>query len=731
MISFTKVEPTIYNNPDEKDLKSFIGDILFMIGIFCEFVASFTGYLFGNYHEQQIILVGMGFFTLKILFSLDIKSDWLTHLIFAVIGLMCFKVQGSALVLRFFLILLAGRDQDVKKVVKLFFYGTLITMVVTGILASIGLYGETSVSQLFRNESEVRFCFGFVHPNAFAFFLFRLLVMFFYLYGDSMKWWGYALTIGVYGVFTVLCSSKISMAAGIVAIMMAILARIMKGEKARQVYYLMGLLGITVVICFTYAATAFYSPQYENGVAVGFWENANYVFTGRLHGAYDTIRRVGTHLFGVDKNVMATEMGFTAGLVSYGSIFMVIYIVSLYVLYYELYKKNDMQGLAMVASGTAYAFAENFLPYVNKNPAIVLGIGCIFNFGIVFGKKAISNSDDVKKNMSDKKTIKIDFVDFWPDFKKEDNFFINILNKHYNVEICDKPDYLFCSSFGHEHHKYRDAVKIHFTGENVVPDFNLYDYAMGFHYMEFEDRYIRLPLYALYDTVIEKSVKKHEFDDAYYLGKKGFTASVVSNPDGAEARDAIIDAIDNYKKVDNGGRYRNNVGGPVADKFEFIKDYKFVLAIENSMQHGYTTEKILEAFSAGGVPVYWGSPDIKKEFNPDSFIYAGDFDSYEALAQRIKEIDQDDNKYLSMVKAPMILEDSQAADYLKEEYTEKFLLNIFDQDLNNAYRRNMVYIGKKYQCELRDAYQIVDFFGIFRKVSHTIWKKKMQKSSRK
>ena len=44
---------------------------------------------------------------------------------------------------------------------------------------------------------------------------------------------------------------------------------------------------------------------------------------------------------------------------------------------------------------------------------------------------------------------------------------------------------------------YPNAVKIYFTGENDVPDFNLADYALGFHYIDFGDRYLRFPLYLL------------------------------------------------------------------------------------------------------------------------------------------------------------------------------------------------------------------------------------------
>ena len=95
-----------------------------------------------------------------------------------------------------------------------------------------------------------------------------------------------------------------------------------------------------------------------------------------------------------------------------------------------------------------------------------------------------------------KKHIRIKFVDFWDDFVPENNLFYQLLSEHYDVELSDNPEYLFCSVFGDEHLRY-DCVQIFYTGENQSADFNLYDYAIGFDRMEFGDRYFRLPIYYL------------------------------------------------------------------------------------------------------------------------------------------------------------------------------------------------------------------------------------------
>lgn len=333
--------------------------------------------------------------------------------------------------------------------------------------------------------------------------------------------------------------------------------------------------------------------------------------------------------------------------------------------------------------------------------------------------------------MQGKKKIKINFIDFWSDLKKDDNYFYNILKKYYDVEISDNPEYVFCSYFSHNHFKYQDCVKIYYTGENIVPDFNLFDYALGFHNISFEDRYMRLPLYALYDKVIPLALKKHTLSDEEYLKKKKFCNYVISNPNADINRDNIIDALEKYKALDAGGRYRNNIGGPVKDKLAFASDYRFSLALENSSTKGYVTEKILEAYAAGTIPIYWGSEDISSEFNPDSFINIMDYKNLEEAVDVIKAIYEDDEAYLKMMKAPIAMEGQKAYECLKEDYLDTFLRNIFDQDYDKAKRRNMVYLGLDYQTNLKDAYGMKKILDVVKKPKHLLNKKRKQKKSGK
>lgn len=302
--------------------------------------------------------------------------------------------------------------------------------------------------------------------------------------------------------------------------------------------------------------------------------------------------------------------------------------------------------------------------------------------------------------------VKIWYTDFWRNFNPETFLFTKVLQKHYEV-IFDKenPDYVFCSHFGSDYLNY-NGIRILFMGEAKTPDFNLYDYALAFDYLQFGDRYLRYPLYLTDKKNCELAMSKHLHSDDYYLGKKKFCNFVVSNGAGAnQIRNQYFDKLNEYKQVDSGGGYRNNLlsGQPIKDKLNFQRDYRFSFAFENSAMSGYTTEKIIDAWAAETVPIYWGDPSIESEFNPKAFINCSHFEKMEELIETIKEMEQDEEKYLEMMRQPILLENSPVQEMLKEQYLEDFLLHIFEQDKEAAVRRSsrLTMWGMDYENRMR------------------------------
>ena len=63
--------------------------------------------------------------------------------------------------------------------------------------------------------------------------------------------------------------------------------------------------------------------------------------------------------------------------------------------------------------------------------------------------------------------------------------------------------------------------------------------------------------------------------------------------------------------------------------------FNFVLAMENNKKKGYVTEKIVNVFAAGAVPVFWGDDIVTQFFNKKAFINISDFDDFESCVKYI------------------------------------------------------------------------------------------------
>jgi hypothetical protein len=55
-------------------------------------------------------------------------------------------------------------------------------------------------------------------------------------------------------------------------------------------------------------------------------------------------------------------------------------------------------------------------------------------------------------------------------------------------------------------------------------------------------------------------------------------------------------------------------------KEDGLATYMFSIAHENASYPGYFTEKILDCFATGTIPIYWGDPEIGRIFNTDGII---------------------------------------------------------------------------------------------------------------
>lgn len=72
---------------------------------------------------------------------------------------------------------------------------------------------------------------------------------------------------------------------------------------------------------------------------------------------------------------------------------------------------------------------------------------------------------------------------------------------------------------------------------------------------------------------------------------------------------------------------------PIQNKITALKDYRYTFCIENCKEDYYFTEKLMDSFLSGTIPIYWGCPSIGDFFNTKGMII---FDTLMELKDKIK-----------------------------------------------------------------------------------------------
>jgi hypothetical protein len=136
------------------------------------------------------------------------------------------------------------------------------------------------------------------------------------------------------------------------------------------------------------------------------------------------------------------------------------------------------------------------------------------------------------------------------------------------------------------------------------------------------------------------------------------------------------------------------------NKHKFMRECKFSICAESVCYPGFTSEKLCHAFDAYTIPVYYGDPDVLKDFNEMAFIDCYRYDSIDDAIEKVVEIDQNEDLFVKMlIEKRYNVENYEKAMF---EKLEAFLYNIFDQEKEAAYRRPRFYRSMLHESYLKD-----------------------------
>ena len=339
------------------------------------------------------------------------------------------------------------------------------------------------------------------------------------------------------------------------------------------------------------------------------------------------------------------------------NIFIVIKSINTGINDYFDFKLKNVDNFTFFLSKNIY---ENFYKNdnIDKNKTIKISLNCV---------------DTLKTQFSN------ELIKFW--FKNETNFLFDINEEN--------PDFLIYDIVGRENlnTKYNNSLKIAFYTQNAIPDLNKADFSLGQAHIMYLDRYLKINYFVFVLDKVGKYDINQIRNDAIKNKRKKFCGAVISNKKASTYfRLNFIKELNKYKKVDMGGRAFNNIGKIVKDKINFLSSYKFSLSMENSEGDGYISEKIIDSFIAGTIPIYYGDYMIDEYINPKSYILIKGKKDIKEKIEYIKKIDNNEELYKSILKENVIIDKSFSNKIDRE--LKLFLNNIFEQDKSKAYRRN-------------------------------------------
>jgi hypothetical protein len=279
--------------------------------------------------------------------------------------------------------------------------------------------------------------------------------------------------------------------------------------------------------------------------------------------------------------------------------------------------------------------------------------------------------------------LKLCVVNFWDGAFDGDflDYFFNICFD--GLTYTDNPheaDFVVTSVFGNV--STDPAKTIAFIGENIRPSFVNYNHSLSFDYDSYGGRNCRLPLWyarLAWDGFEEKPRRVGSNNHGYeplidikslmrprkldMASKDKFCALIAGNPEGLRIN--LFHSISKYKQVDG---YGNMFGRALRQsKFDLLKEYKFCLCPENSIYDGYITEKLIDAYAGGTVPIYSGDISVNKEFNEFAFFNYQDNENKDIndLVQTIKEWDNDAVLYRGTYEEALLNEEPKLDDAIQ------------------------------------------------------------------
>ena len=352
-------------------IRNKIRNICFYLGLLIEIgIVLWDKSTFINPYEGKLFRVTFLLFGAALLMTHYSKKEWLTIVLFGILGTVSYRITGRNEILRIVVFLAACKEMDMKQVMKTLFWVTLAGCLVIAAASLFGIFGEISVTQTYETAGapDTRFTLGFGHPNTLYCMVWVLMLLGMYVYSEKMKWYTYlCLAIGCFGIFF-LTKTATGILIALFSLVLAAMFQYLPKLWESKVIQGLSLVGyaVCIIVSVLGAANANRVLDYNWGLDTSrkaqFYVYLDKILTGRLLTLASTEISDGTlqtwRIFAKPDTTYYFDLGWVRLFYWYGIIPAVIFILVLLYLLYFCFKKRDYMAVVMILSITIYTVVE-------------------------------------------------------------------------------------------------------------------------------------------------------------------------------------------------------------------------------------------------------------------------------------------------------------------------------------------------------------------------------------
>lgn len=394
--------------------RQFIAELFFLLGtaFYIMYYFIYIGYYWYVEKDparqiplQRLFYIGVFCFLVKIVLTKYQWKEAIVGIIGAILMFLCWKASGGIDYPVNYLIIIAMKNVDLKKVMKIVFACGVVALIYGFTWFFLNAPDKlTTVKDYGRGLVEIRYKFCTWHANTIHLMIMVLIVSFLYAYYEKMKWWSFLVFLFLNYEFFLLTKSRTAFYCGTMAIIAYALLKYAKklfGLKLSLILLEIGnLIGIYLSI---------YYGLFLDVTNQRFMQ-LDSLITGRLTVARSCFLETGIPILGSNiggrvcgygiytqvNDGYVTELGIVRTLLEYGPIVFVLFCTAVLVGVWILHKNERYGAMILLEIGFIACGVEAYFPAAYNLKAFVLGVAFyqLMTINLKKKRRIMSNAEE-------------------------------------------------------------------------------------------------------------------------------------------------------------------------------------------------------------------------------------------------------------------------------------------------------------------------------------------------